>query len=640
MPLLVDQRTGEFECTVEPVSIGPTWHRHPEWTEDDPIYIVPDHVGVKTLGWTVLAWVHRWLIDPELSDPDRGIYTPFRLTDEQQRFILWWYAVDDRGRFRYRRGILQRLKGWGKDPLAAILALVEFVGPCRFDGWDADGEPIAKIQPNAFVQIAAVTQEQTDNTMSLIPSYMSPEFRQRYGIEDLKLTIWSRTSRGRARIKAVTSNPRPLEGNRPTFIILNETHHWLTSNNGVAMYKVLTGNVTKSKGGTARMLAITNAYEPGEESVARTQREAWQAEQDGLAPRTRVLYDSLEAPSDARVVPTMVDMHTRKPILNDRGDPIRPTDEMIEAYLTAVITAVRGDASWLDVETIVAEIMDVSNPPSDSRRKYFNQVVGAEDRWLDKAHLDAATPEWVREIRMRPHTDPLRCTWRDIDPDEPIVMFGDGSKTDDSTGLVGMVVRTGFTFTIGVWQKPKGDKGKGWRAPRGEVDARVDEAMQRFNIIGFLFDPSHTKDDEDSTPYWDAMVDGWHQRYGDKLLYWAVQGGDRTHSVRWDMTSPERQKEFVLATERWREELIQGGLYTIDAHPALIEHMLNARVNIANKWGHAIMKEHRESARKIDLAVCAIGASMLRRFVLNKGLDKTEEESFAWWAPVPGYDSL
>jgi hypothetical protein len=29
-------------------------------------------------------------------------------------------------------GVLQRPKGWGKDPLLAVICMVEFVGPSRF----------------------------------------------------------------------------------------------------------------------------------------------------------------------------------------------------------------------------------------------------------------------------------------------------------------------------------------------------------------------------------------------------------------------------------------------------------------------------------------------------------------------------
>lgn len=641
MPLLCNPDTGEFTIEVEPFTIGPTWTRHPDWTPEDPLYVLPYHYGIETLGWDVLEFIERWIIDPDESDPDVGYYVPWRPTDEQRRFILWWYAVDKNGRFMYRRGILQRLKGWGKDPVAAVLAIVEFVGPCRFRCWrDPATEeltdlyrpglvPVTKQQPMSYVQIAGVSQDQTENTMTLISAYMTKEFKAKFGIDANKTIIYATGTR---RIKAVTSNPRTLEGNRPTYVIENETHHWLSSNEGHAMHRVLDGNVSKSKGGMARILAITNAYEPGEESVAQKQRESWQAEQDGRAPKTRVLYDSIEAPSDARVVPPIINALTGEKMKDEDGNDLRPDDALLQQYLSTVIEAVRGDATWLDVETIVATIMDSSNSPNDSRRKYFNQVVGAEDRWVDRAHIDAAADQEIVSWR-RNTVDPLRVSWKKIDPKEPVVLFGDGSLADDATALVLMSLRTGLALTVGIWQKPSGAAGKGWRAPRGDVDARVAELMDRFNVVAFLFDPSHTKDEVDSTPYWDSLVDGWHQKYGDRLQYWSTQAGDRVHSVRWDMTSPEKAKQFVQATEVVREELIQGGTYTHDSHPALIRHLENARVNIANKWGTAIMKEHRESARKIDLAVCFVGAAMLRRLVLNKGLEAAPV-SEAWYAPV------
>ena len=633
MPLLLDVETGTMTIDVKPVCIGPTWVRHAAWTPEKPIYVLPEHLGIKTLGWAVFRWIQFWVIDPDLSDEDAGLLVPWMPTDEQLRFLLWWYAVDERGRFVYRRGVLQRLKGWGKDPLAAVIALVELVGPCRFSHFDENGEPVAKENRTAYVQVAATSQDQTDNTMSLFEGMMSKKFRAKFRIDANKFIIYASLGR---KIKAVTSSPRSLEGNRPSFVILNETHHWLSNNEGWDMMNTLNGNATKSKGGAARMLAITNAYEPSENSIAQKQREAWMAENSGLAIDTGVLYDSLEAPSDARIFPVILDAKTLQPVMDPAtGDPLEPTEQQIKAYLAAVVNAVRGDASWLDVETIVSAILDTSNPASDSRRKWFNQVVAAEDAWLDPAWIDAAADPALATARRNGLVgDPLRMSWLRIDPKEPIVMFGDGSKADDSTGLVGWCPRTNFFFVIGVWQKPKGDLGKLWRAPRGEVDARVDEAFARFNIVAFFFDPSHTKDDENSTPYWDTACDGWHQRHGDRLQYWAVQSGDKRHSVKWDMTSPARQSEFVQGAERFREEMKLGGLFTHDSHPALVEHLRNAKANIANRYGVTLMKEHRESERKIDLAVCAVGAAMLARLVMNKGLEKPKELGRAWWAPV------
>lgn len=65
----------------------------------------------RTLGWQILRWIERYLWADEVDADGRPM--PFKPTAEQARFILWWYAVDERGAFVYRQGILQRIKGWG-----------------------------------------------------------------------------------------------------------------------------------------------------------------------------------------------------------------------------------------------------------------------------------------------------------------------------------------------------------------------------------------------------------------------------------------------------------------------------------------------------------------------------------------------
>lgn len=82
---------------LEPTFIGPIWKKEP-----DGSWLLPE----KTLGWQIIGWCAEYLND---FNGDGAI----NLTNEQMRFILWWYAVDDHGRFVYRTGVLQRLKGWG-----------------------------------------------------------------------------------------------------------------------------------------------------------------------------------------------------------------------------------------------------------------------------------------------------------------------------------------------------------------------------------------------------------------------------------------------------------------------------------------------------------------------------------------------
>jgi hypothetical protein len=506
--------------------------------------------------------------------------------------------------------------------LAAFIAIVEFLGPCRFSHWatEADatdyvslGDPVGKDHPAAWIQVAAVSIVQTQNTMRLLPAMLSEKLRRDHGIRKTdvgKEIIYAYG--GRRQIQAVTSSPRTLEGGRPTFIIKNETHHWLTNNEGHEMAAVIDRNATKSRDGAARDLSITNAYDPAENSVAQQERESWEAEHAGLSIGTGVLYDSIEW--DAEIT-------LRPPKTADYGEP---SDEEVKAWIAALVDAVRGDASWLDVEGITKSILDRRNPVSRSRRFWLNTVDSAEDAWAAAASIKAATAPWV--IRDADH-DPLRAGWLVL-PDEPVVLFGDGSKSDDATALVGCRLSDGYVFTVGVWQKPPGKRGEAWLAPRSEVAARVKEAMDRFNVVAFWFDPSHTKDDEDGSRYWDGILDEMHRTYRERLQLWAVKNGDRQHAIMWDMTSPERSALFVGAAETFIEELEHRGedgepvpTFLHDGHPALVQHMRNGK-RYPTRWGVSLWKGHRESDKKVDLAVCAVGARMLRRILLNKGLEE------------------
>jgi hypothetical protein len=61
----------------------------------------------------------------------------------------------------------------------------------------------------------------------------------------------------------------------------------------------------------------------------------------------------------------------------------------------------------------------------------------------------------------------------------------------------------------------------------------------------------------------------------------------------------------------------------------LRQHIRNARRR-TNNHGVSFGKEHRESARKVDLAVCAVGARMLRRLVLNKDTGTKQRSGKVW----------
>lgn len=387
-------------------------------------------------------------------------------------------------------------------------------------------------------------------------------------------------------IEAVTSSPRSLEGARGSFIVKNETHHWLINNDGHEMAAVIDRNSAKSAGGHSRALSITNAYEPAEDSVAQREREAWELMASDKSLASGLLYDSLEAPPEAP--------------LTAEAAP-------------AVIAAVRGDSAWLDIERIVATILDPRNPPSRSRRFWYNQITAAEDAWI--------TPQDFDLCEAGEGIPPLA-------PNEEIVLFLDCSKSDDATALVGARLTDGLVVTLGLWQRPPGERGKGWLAPREAIDATVDRVMGEYRVVAFWGDPSHTLEDESGERYWDALFDQWHRKYGALLEVWADTNRLRGHSIMWDMAAPSRAEMFVRAAELCNTE-IEGHVLMHDGDARLKQHTRNAR-RYPTRWGISLWKGHRESPRKIDLAVCMVGARMVRRIVLNNPSRKRRRTGKVW----------
>lgn len=646
----------DWECV--PYSLGPTWDRNPFYTgpRDPEGYILPE----LTLGWQILDWIAANLLADETDENDRPL--PFSLTNEQKRFILWFYAIDETGRFLYREVVLQRLKGHGKDPLAAVIAAVEFVGPCRFAGWAKkddptvngkvlrirQGEPIAKPHPRAWIQVAAVSLEQTKNTMKLFAGLFTPECIAEHGIDIGKEKIYAYG--GKKAIEAVTSSPKALEGNRPTLVIKNETHHWQANNEGIAMSEAIERNATKAKGGAARTFSITNAYEPSVESVARSEREAYDKQQSGEAINTGMLYDTLEAPKQARLRPIFPDEQqdaVRKGI-EEIDDEIK--ERITRLYIRRVLEAVRGGAWWLDIPNLTNSILSPKSKVSLSRRFWYNQVVASEDAWVDPDAVDASIRPDVAAL-MRTVSDPmliLEAGWQPVLPTDKIVAFFDGSKSDDSTAIVGCRLSDGYCFLIGVWQKPKGERGKTWLAPRNAVDRRVELMFKRFNVVAFWGDPSHAKDDdEDESSYWMPMLDKWMRTYKNKPdgtprldpKYWPVKSGLSKHAINWDMTSADKTKAFISAAEQVVEDFETlndieefAPTFQIDGHPVLVQHLKNAIEHIDPRgWGISLTKEQKDSPRKIDAGVCLVGARMLARIVLNAEEEEVEEGPGEIW---------
>ncbi|GAA4123291.1 terminase [Nocardioides fonticola] len=553
---LLDRTTPPTDLVWEPIKIGPTW----QW-DDESGWLLPE----ATLGWGFLSWTGYWLTG-------RG-GKPWTWTAEQARMLLWYYAVDTHGDSLFHTYRLQRLKGWGKDPTASGIAAGSLHAPIVFDHWDGD-RPVGRSDQEAWTQILAVALEQTKNTMKLFPGLIPQETRDHYGIQIGKQNVWS--DGDRRQIEAVTNSVLAIEGGRPKQVIRAEIQNWISGNGGHEMVEALEGNAAKAElGAPARILDIFNAYRPGRDSVAERARVNYDdLEAAGIDPTANgVCWDSLEAPPEAPLT------------AKDAPDVVR---------------SVAGDATWLDTRPngrIVKSILNPDNSTSESRRKWYNQITGAEDAWVD--------PRWVDSPENRRPEEKLA-------DGERVVLFGDGSKSGDDTGLVAIRVSDGMAFTLH-HQHPA----DGQLVDRAALDAAVTVAFDKLKVVAFWFDPSHAKADDqvEEDRFWWPLVDDWHRRYHRRLdkKFWPVKTGPKAHAVAFDMTTTAAQQLFQPAVTQLADDLREGRA-PHHGGGTLRRHAKNAKRR-EGRFGVTVGKENRSSPRKIDLAVCWIGGRMLWRLV-------------------------
>jgi phage terminase large subunit-like protein len=507
----------------------------------------------QSLGYQILRWAEKYIVQPDGENAGE----PWRFTKEQKRFILWMYAIDQKGRWLYRDVTLRRAKGWGKTPLLAALAIIEFIGPARFSHWDpVTGRPIAVPVPLPLVQLAAVSLEQTANTRDMIRGMLanSPAEAQ-YGLELGKERI--QFSDGRpGRIEPVAASSRTLEGARPTFVLGDETHHWIQSNGGHAVFKTLRRNVNKSARYGARIVQTTNAFNPNEDSVA---QRTFESVRDGKAKRT--LYDSVE------------------------GYPLEATDLQNEELVIEALKVAYGDSWWASVEELAENATDPLVPEGEFFRFYLNQIAESAEAWMAK-EIWTILEDQTAKIRKK----------------DLITIGFDGSLYHDSTAVIGCRVSDGKLFVLGLWERPDelGPKDE-WEVPVHEVVAVVDQAFRDYNVAWMYGDPSH----------WQNVMGDWSVKHS-----WRGEKGKREDVV--FQFSPQRERAMANAVERFETACRLRQSITHDGDARLTTHIVQASVE-EKSFGKLIRKEHPKSKRKIDAAMAAVLAYEARAEAIAAG---------------------
>lgn len=380
---------------------------------------------------------------------------PYLLTEEMWSFLLRFYRLDPAsGRFRHYGAQLMRPQKWGKDPFMAAVLWAEALSPVRFDGWDADGEPVGKPVPTPWIQCAATSEEQTDNTFRPVVTMAREGPLANMPGLDVGETRVNLPSTGR--IEPVTAAARSRLGQRLSFATFTESHLMTPSAGGVKLAAAMKRNLAGMGG---RWMEGTNAYDPAEGSVAQLTAEA-------KAPG--VLIDYRPA---------------RKHI--DLEDDLALANEVIYVYGDSA----RANGGWVDEHRIIEEIRDPATSEADARRFFLNEVVVGSSDFIDPLAWDEA--ERVDE---------------GLEPYTLIALGFDGSKggatgNPDCTALWASRLDDGRLFRLGFWQRPYDATGD-WYIPKAEVRAVLEQTFASYNVAVLFGDPWKWQDEMSD---WAAM---------------------------------------------------------------------------------------------------------------------------------------
>lgn len=425
-------------------------------------------------------WIERHCVVPEGDTAG----DPFVPTLDHRVWLANWYEIRPTAKpgeknvaFRFRTGQWMAAQKVGKSPGVAAETCLEFVGPALFAGWASDGdfyscaeygcpcggvyfyevgEPMGRPWPTPRIQLAAVVEDQVENTWgALIPmiddgplSNVIPKTGEAF--------IRHPNKNRDSRVEIVTSKADGKLGARISAGKCDETGLWGDHN---SMKKFMRTLRRGAAGMGGRVSESTNPYDPSENSQAQ---------------------DTAES--------------ARKDIYKHHFPPPETLDFKVKADRARIFAWNYASSPWVDVRSIEAESQALAETnPAEAERFFGNRIVAGSGSWFDMA-------KW--ETRKAPVTTTPRTR---------VCLGFDGSDNDDHTGIrLETLDGYQFTPTYGEANRKTYWQPKDWggRIPHAEVNAAVSQLTVDFEIIRAYCD----------VMFWETDIDNWAAEYGEKVF--------------------------------------------------------------------------------------------------------------------------
>ena len=497
-----------------------------------------------TLGSQVGKWIEE---NCRIPDGYR-MGEPYLLTDEMWAFLYEFYRLYPHAEpypapdaLRYTGAQFRRSQKYGKDPLGAAIILAEALGPTRFDGWDAAGEPVGQPYPSPLIVCLGTSEEQSANTWRPLLSMI-----RRGTLVDLPGMDAGQTRvdlPGGGRIEPVTTSAKARLGAPLTFLTCTESHLFTLQGGYRRVAAAVKRNVAGMDG---RWLELTNAWDPTEGSEAQVTAESGDP---------RVLIDTVEP---HRVEDLTDEAAVYRELLRQYGDSARE----------------RG--GWVNVKgRIMDEMASKRHLPADKRRFFLNEIVVGESVLVDPTRWDL----FAREDQLH--------------PGDQIALGFDGSKYQDATALVASRISDGRLFMLRIWERPLDVIS--WKVPSAEVNQVVRDVFAAYQVIYMFADPYR----------WQDYLDAWTADFPKQVVEFptnveqrmdqaierfstAFAGGELTHDgnerLAWHMKNAvivkgSRRKirpgedellptHYLKLAKRGDGQLIDGAVAAVLAHHA------------------------------------------------------------------------
>ena len=239
------------------------------------------------------------------------------------------------------------------------------------------------------------------------------------------------------------------------------------------------------------------------------------------------------------------------PDVYDLSDP--------EQLLAAVRAANPAADSFLNTHDVAARFHQI--PAHEFARYHLAAWTTTAEAWLPRGAWDACAA---------PHTV--------IGDGADVVLGFDGSFAEDSTALVVATCSDRPHLEVaGCWERPA-RAGEDWTVPIADVEETIRQACRRYNVHEIVCDP-----------------------YGYRRTMQILE--EEGLPV---VAFPQTSQRMTPATQRFYE-MVVNRMLTHSGDRRLARHLANAILK-ADSRGQRIVKEHKNSSRKIDLAVAAVMA--------------------------------